>query len=168
MKLTIDTLIELNAAAELLFQAIPSQDQRNIEKDIETLQRDPKQMMKLTTGLYRLRANIAVMKQCETDIRTVQERKGIVQVIFETVCDHYSILPSDLRSKSRLKSIARARHVCIYVMRKQTTMSLHDIGTHFGTLHHSTIIHAVGNVEKDVTMLELADNVIKRVKMMME
>jgi chromosomal replication initiation ATPase DnaA len=168
MKLTIDTLIELNNAAGLIFQAIPSQDQRNIEKDIETLQRDPKQMMKLTTGLYRLRANIAVMKQCETDIRIVQERKGIVQVIFETICDHYSIRPSDLRSKNRQKTTADARHVCIYVMKKMTTMSLHDIGGHFGTLHHSTIIHAVGHVEKDATMRELANRAIGQVRMMME
>ena len=64
--------------------------------------------------------------------------------------------------------MAEARHICIYVMKKMTTMSLHDIGAHFGTLHHSTIIHAVHHVEQNVTLLELAGQIIGQVRLTME
>jgi chromosomal replication initiator protein len=58
------------------------------------------------------------------------------------VCDHFSLRPSDLRSKRRSKNVAVPRQLAMYLCRRLLNASFPHLGELFGR-DHSTVIHAV-------------------------
>jgi chromosomal replication initiator protein len=67
--------------------------------------------------------------------------------IVKHVCDHYSLTITDLRSHNRAKELSLARQVAMYLMKKMTNKSLHEIGFFLGRKDHSTVIHAIDKVQ---------------------
>lgn len=61
--------------------------------------------------------------------------------IIQIVADFYHLQPSDITGRSRLKSIARARNACMWLMKMQE-MSYAQIGAALGR-DHSTAMHGV-------------------------
>ncbi len=62
--------------------------------------------------------------------------------ILNTVATMYNVRLSDLQGKKRTRSIAFPRHICMYLARELTPLSLEEIGGYFGGRDHSTVIHA--------------------------
>ncbi len=62
--------------------------------------------------------------------------------ILNTVAKEYNLRLSDLQGKKRSRSIAFPRHICMYLARELTPLSLEEIGGYFGGRDHSTVIHA--------------------------
>lgn len=62
--------------------------------------------------------------------------------ILDAVCAHFGVRPQDLTGRKRTRSISHPRQVAMYLARKLTTMSLEEIGAHFGGRDHSTVLHA--------------------------
>ena len=71
--------------------------------------------------------------------------------IVKHVCDHYALSITDLRSHNRAKEFALARQVAMYLMKKMTNKSLHDIGFFLGRKDHSTVIHAIDKIQTVIT-----------------
>lgn len=71
-----------------------------------------------------------------------------VEYIAETVADHFGITVKDLLSSKRNSTIAFPRHICMYLCRNITDISLVEIGSRLGNRHHSTILHSVELIEK--------------------
>lgn len=63
------------------------------------------------------------------------------------VSEYYNVKISDLRSNRRLKYIAHARQICMYLAKLLTQKSLLEIGKFFGGRDHATVIHAVKRIE---------------------
>ncbi len=70
-----------------------------------------------------------------------------LQTIIDAVTEHYSVKLSDLQSKSRQKSIAEPRQVCMWLARKRTRFSLQEIGGYFGGRDHTTVMHSIRTVD---------------------
>lgn len=83
-----------------------------------------------------------VMKNIIKDIET----EVGVDFIQKTVSEYYGIALDDLKAKTRKKEIVTARQVAMYFCKEFTNHSLKSIGYHFGGRDHSTVIHAVQNV----------------------
>lgn len=66
------------------------------------------------------------------------------------VASNMSVSVEDLESKKRTKDIAYARQVAMYLCRKLLDLSLPSIGNEFGGRHHSTVIHGISLVEKNI------------------
>jgi chromosomal replication initiator protein len=66
--------------------------------------------------------------------------------IQEIVCAHYQVKTSDLRSKRRGRSVSEPRQIVMYVARTLTSLSLDEIGAHFGGRDHTTVLYAVRRV----------------------
>ena len=71
-------------------------------------------------------------------------------VIIREVCKFYSIEDSTLRGQSRVKDTAVARQVAMYLIRSQTNLSLNDIGREFNNRDHTTVLHAIKRIEKQM------------------
>ncbi len=78
------------------------------------------------------------------------QRRITIQQILEAVTTYYNVRLSDLQSKKRHKSIAFPRQVCMYLARRHTRYSLEEIGGYFGGRDHTTVLHAVRTVTRDV------------------
>ena len=87
------------------------------------------------------------------------------QKILSVVADYYNLTPSQLTSSSRTGNIIVPRHISMYLMRYMLDIPFKQIGLVFGGKDHSTVMHAVTKVEKelktDVT-LQTAVNEIKK------
>src|SRR4051794_12414352 len=80
-----------------------------------------------------------------------QQKRITIQNILDAVTKYYNVRLSDLQSKKRHKSIAFPRQVCMYLARRHTRYSLEEIGGYFGGRDHTTVLHAIRTITKDVT-----------------
>ena len=74
----------------------------------------------------------------------------------------------DLDSKKRPKDIAYARQVAMYLSREMTDLSLPKIGADFGGRDHTTVIHAIDKIAKEIklnpSVKKNIDEVKKKIK----
>jgi len=74
---------------------------------------------------------------------------AMVEKILKHVSKKHGISVEDIKSKKKTDSIATARHISIYIIRKLTDLSLKEIGKVFGR-DHSTIISSINKVELNI------------------
>lgn len=63
------------------------------------------------------------------------------------VADHFQVPAQELKGVSRIKRVALARQVAMYIMRNVLNLSLKDIGYHFGGKDHTTVMHAIEKIK---------------------
>ena len=66
--------------------------------------------------------------------------------IISSVSKYYGVEENALRGESRIKEIANARHIAIYLIRHMTNLSLADIGKEFGK-DHTTALYSVQKID---------------------
>lgn len=64
------------------------------------------------------------------------------------VCKMTKISPEDIRSRNRIRPLARARQVCAYAIRRRTAWSTPQIARFLGLKDHTTVIHACRVADK--------------------
>jgi len=69
----------------------------------------------------------------------------------EVVARRWGVTPEGLRSKARTKTLTIPRQVAMYLARHMLKMQLVEIGQAFGGRDHSTVIHSVDKVERQMT-----------------
>lgn len=66
--------------------------------------------------------------------------------VMEAVATYYRTTPVAMKGPKRERSIARARHTAMYLMREDMGLSLIEIGRSFGGRDHSTVFQACSKV----------------------
>lgn len=70
-----------------------------------------------------------------------------IDKIQRIVSDYFGLKVSDLRAKTRSRSVAEPRQIAMYLIRQLTTHSLPEIGEYFGGRDHTTVLHACNKVK---------------------
>lgn len=86
------------------------------------------------------------------------------QIIMEAVLRHFNVKAEDLSSPSRKSSLVIARQIAMYLLRKELNLPLEQIGQLVGGRDHSTIIHGVEKVERDLSSNQLKKDEILRIR----
>jgi chromosomal replication initiator protein len=76
------------------------------------------------------------------------DRRITVDEIQKAACEHFGLKQVDLLSQRRTRAVARPRQVAMYLAKTLTTRSYPDIGRRFGGRDHTTVIHAVRQIER--------------------
>ena len=76
------------------------------------------------------------------------EKRVTVDEIQRAVCEHFGLKQADLLSQGRTRAVARPRQVAMWLAKSLTTRSYPDIGRRFGGRDHTTVLHAVRQIEK--------------------
>ncbi len=76
-----------------------------------------------------------------------QSQQPNVQQIIEAVARYYDLKLPDLLSRRKHKSIALPRQIGMFLARRHTRYSLEEIGGYFGGRDHTTVMHAVKQIE---------------------
>lgn len=71
-----------------------------------------------------------------------------VERIKRIICRRFNVSKSGLESNSRVAKLVLPRQIGMYVARKYTTQSFPEIGRRFGGRDHTTILYAVGKIER--------------------
>jgi chromosomal replication initiator protein len=92
--------------------------------------------------------NIILAKESLKDLIAVRGRQVSVENIQKTVAEYYKIKIADILSKKRSRNFSRPRQIAMSLTRELTNLSFPEIGEAFGGRHHTTIMHACDEVEK--------------------
>ena len=109
-----------------------------------------------------------VVKGCMSELLGGAEPIGVtLDKIFAAIEKKYEVSKADLISQSRVKEIAQARHVAIYLIRTITEMSFPAIGKIFNR-NHATIMSSLDVIDKKMASSSAFEaeinNLIKEIK----
>lgn len=84
------------------------------------------------------------------------------ELIQEVVANHYNIRVEDIQGNKKPKNIAFPRQISMYLCRKMLDLTLPKIGEAFGGRDHTTVIHAITKIEKQMeTDAELKNTIME-------
>lgn len=82
-------------------------------------------------------------------VKTIVSKNKVEQVQ-QLVANHYNITVEDMKSKRRMASIAFPRQVAMYICRTELNESFPKIGIEFGGKDHTTVMHSVDKIKKQL------------------
>lgn len=80
--------------------------------------------------------------------KTENDKKVGFRRILSIVAKNYKIKTSELTGRSRKKTLATARHIAAYFLRRELQMPLEKVGQILGGRDHTTIIHAEEKIDR--------------------
>jgi len=90
--------------------------------------------------------------------------KNNIQRIQRIVAEYFQISVEDIRSKKRNSNISNPRQIAMYLCRTMTDESFPRIGIEFGGKDHSTVMHSVEKIEKEIKANRDLANQIEKLK----
>lgn len=125
--------------------------------------------LKAKNQLYGEKITINVAQKTISDILNNDQPPPLtVEKIIDEVAHTYGVTSDEIRSGKRSAAISNARQVAIYAVREITDLSMKAIGEEFGGRDHSTVVYAIGQIEKNMNndpKLKLTvDEIIKNIK----
>ncbi|MEO0108320.1 MAG: chromosomal replication initiator protein DnaA, partial [candidate division WOR-3 bacterium] len=70
------------------------------------------------------------------------------ELILERVCETFGVSLAEVNGRSRTRRITIARQAAMYLYRNLLGMSLKEIGGHFGSRDHTTVLHSISKIEQ--------------------
>jgi len=78
--------------------------------------------------------------------------KGLdIETITDVVAKYCGVKLEELRSPCRVKELAKARHIAIYLSRQLLEISHERIGKYFSGRKHSSIIHSIKLIQSEIS-----------------
>lgn len=77
----------------------------------------------------------------------ISKKKLKPSAIMRAVTSHFHISTNTLRGNSRKKEYVTARHIAMFLMKKELDLPYTEIGNSFGGRDHSSVMHAVSKIE---------------------
>ena len=94
---------------------------------------------------------------CIADMITADESPQMtVENVISKVCKKYGLSEDDIKGRKKTKEIAMARHICIYIIRKLTDLSLPAIGRILNR-DHTTVMSSLQVIENELRTNPLLD-----------
>ena len=78
------------------------------------------------------------------------EREVSITRIQQIVAQYYKIDVENLKARSNVRHILVPRQVAMYLCKRLAKKSYPEIAKHFGGKHHTTVIHSVEKIEKEM------------------
>ncbi len=92
--------------------------------------------------------SIEMAQEILKDVLRAADRRVTIEEIQKAVVEHFAIRFADMSSSRRSRAVARPRQVAMYLAKMLTPRSLPEIGKKFGNRDHTTVMHAVRQIEK--------------------
>ncbi|MBO6003909.1 MAG: chromosomal replication initiator protein DnaA [Aeriscardovia sp.] len=102
------------------------------------------------TNLNHQSATVSLAGQALQDYFTGEVQVGPREII-AAVASYFRLAPADLLSSKRVKEVASARQIAMYICREMTGLPLANIGQAFGGRDHTTVIHACQKISEEMT-----------------
>jgi chromosomal replication initiator protein len=77
-------------------------------------------------------------------------RKATARDVLDAVAAHFNADLGAMRGRSRSKEIVLPRQVAMYLLREETGASLVDIGQALGGRDHTTVMHGIDKIEREL------------------
>ena len=94
-------------------------------------------------------------------VKTIISQNKMDQVL-QIVCDQYNLTEEELLSKKRSNEVAIPRMIAMYICRAYLDENLTKIGIKFGGKNHTTVMHAVDKIKKEIIKDDTLNNQIQK------
>ena len=116
---------------------------------------------KLEGAITRIIAYSAIMNGSDINLELAMDAlkdyfgtavisKNKIAQVQQIIANNYNINVDDLKSKRKSNDIAIPRQIAMYICRIYLKESLPKIGSEFGGKDHTTVMHAVNKIKKEV------------------
>ncbi len=122
---------------------------KNIESNIRELEGAINRIM-AHCQLNREEASLDIVSKVLEDIITAKGKNLSVEKIIGTVGQYFKIESKDLLSPRRDRILVWPRQIVMYLLRHEMNLSYPIIGRELGKKDHTTIMHGVGKIEKEI------------------
>jgi chromosomal replication initiator protein len=92
--------------------------------------------------------DIGFAEEVLAEMFRASRRRITIDEIQRRVSEHYKIRQAEMVSARRAREVARPRQIAMYLAKQLTPRSLPEIGRKFGGRDHTTVIHAVRQIER--------------------
>ena len=83
-------------------------------------------------------------------VQGIEPRRIKIEDILRIVSRHFAVSKQDILSQRRHRSVVRPRQIGMYLAKHLTSRSLPEIGRRFGDRDHTTVLHAIRKIDKEV------------------
>ncbi len=83
-------------------------------------------------------------------MRGLEPKRIKIEDILRTVSKHFGVSRADILSQRRHRSIVWPRQIGMYLAKKLTGRSLPEIGRRFGGRDHTTVLHAIRKIDREL------------------
>lgn len=126
---------------------------KNIKSNIRELEGSLNKIIAYA-NLEKREINLELAEQVLKDIISPNEKKVITpEYIINTVAEHFDLSPADIIGGKRTSKIVHPRQIAMYLCREMTSVPLISIGKCLGNRDHTTIMHGIEKIEKEVQQL---------------
>lgn len=91
------------------------------------------------------------IKPSEDSAPAAHKALPTIDRVQEVVARRWGVTPEGLRSKARIKTLTVPRQIAMFLARDLLQMQLVEIGQAFGGRDHSTVIHSVDKVQRQIS-----------------
>ncbi len=98
-------------------------------------------------AMTRQRITVSIARQVLADLERDCLRIVRLADVERVVCQLFGLRPKDLKSDSRVRTLAQPRMLAMFLARKHTPSAYSEIGQHFGGRNHSTVMSAERKVQ---------------------
>lgn len=122
----------------------------NVKSNIRELEGALTKIVALSR-LKKQEVNVTLAEEALKDLISPDNKKQITpELIIEIIAEHFNITSHDIYSINKSRNIAYPRQVAMFLCRKLTDFSLSDIGKLLGNRDHTTVLHGIDKVEKNI------------------
>ncbi|MCF0216756.1 MAG: chromosomal replication initiator protein DnaA [Fibrobacteraceae bacterium] len=105
----------------------------------------------LQSSLMNHDIDMSIAQKVVAEIAPALRRRVSLDAVLHAVSKHYEVPESKLTEPGRgTKEISKARQIAMFLMRECSSISLQSIGSRFGGKDHSTVVHAIKSVKKEM------------------
>lgn len=107
--------------------------------------------IKTHCDLYNISPSMDAITKILDDYIANKSRNINPAKIFKTIADFFSIKMEDLLGHRRNKELVYPRQISMYLLRHEANYSYPKIGKELGGKDHTTVMHGVEKIEKEIT-----------------
>lgn len=160
----IDKKIEGQAMAKNFPQEVKEYIASNCTSDIRKLEGAITRVFAYATIMSgsEITLDLAVEALKDYFVKSIVSKNKIDQVQ-QLVASNYNITVEDLKSKKRVASISVPRQIAMYICRTVLEESLPKIGIEFGGKDHTTVMHSVDKIKKELLNNSILEMEIQKI-----
>lgn len=148
----IDKKIEANEICNKLSLDVKEYIASNCNSDIRKLEGAITRIFAYATMMNSssITLDLAVDALKDYFVKSIISKNKIEQVQ-QVVAGHYNISVEELKSKKRVTNVSVPRQIAMYICRTVLEETLPKIGAEFGGKNHTTVMHSVEKIRKEIS-----------------
>lgn len=125
----------------------------------------------LSTKLLRMQTlekreiNMELAEKVLKDIISPNQQRIVTpEFIITTVAEHFDLTSEEITGSKRSSKVVLPRQIAMFLCREMTNVPLKGIGKYLGNRDHTTIMHGIEKIEKELQTSDSLQNTVSILK----